>query len=305
MIDIAIIGNGNHSKRIQNILKKNKKKFLIYKPNKNQVEKKKLNLVKKCNIIFICSPNHTHYFYIKEFYQNRYIFCEKPPVSKKRDLSALKKIDHKKIYFNFNQRHSALANILRERKKYNLGNLIYGNRICSHGLAFKKEYEKSWRANFLKCKKGVFEIVSVHDLDIVNYFFEIDKIKKPRLINFQKKGTSFDTSFVNIKLKNSGEINIFSSYSSSFRDEWVFMFENGIIQLDDKNLYVSGPTKNYNKDGFFIKPKNILKKKLNGSDYNESLIKSVSFFLNKIKKKKYFKKKDFDKSLETNSYLFN
>ena len=67
---IGIIGNGNHSKRIQKILKKKGLSFLIYKPKKPKYfEKKDFEDIKKCKIIFILSPNKTHFNYIKSLYK--------------------------------------------------------------------------------------------------------------------------------------------------------------------------------------------------------------------------------------------
>ena len=84
---IGIIGDGGHSKRIQKILIKKKLNFFIYKPKKpNYFEKKNFDQLKKCNVIFIISPNNTHFFYIKRLYRARYIFCEKPPVNNKKGL---------------------------------------------------------------------------------------------------------------------------------------------------------------------------------------------------------------------------
>ena len=98
---IGIIGNGSHSKKIQQILKKKKLSYFVYKPTKpHYFDEKKFIYLKKCKIIFILSPNNTHYKYIKSLYKGRYIFCEKPPVNKKKDLSELKKLKSKKIYFN-------------------------------------------------------------------------------------------------------------------------------------------------------------------------------------------------------------
>ena len=94
---IGIIGDGNHSKRIQKILKKIKLNFYIYKPKgPKYFEKEKFNQLKKCNVIFIISPNNTHYLYIQKLYKGRFIFCEKPPVNNKNELIKLKKIRSKK-----------------------------------------------------------------------------------------------------------------------------------------------------------------------------------------------------------------
>ena len=95
---IGIIGDGGHSKRIQKILIKKKLSFFIYKPSKpNYIDSKKFNKLKKCKVIFIISPNNSHYAYIKELNKGRYIFCEKPPVNSKKDLLGLKKIKSKKF----------------------------------------------------------------------------------------------------------------------------------------------------------------------------------------------------------------
>ena len=73
---IGIIGYRNHSLKILNILLKlNYRNLVVYCKNKNNLRtiKNKVNYVfnlkelKKCNIIFICSPANTHYKYIKMF----------------------------------------------------------------------------------------------------------------------------------------------------------------------------------------------------------------------------------------------
>ena len=140
MISIGIIGNGGHSKRIQKILKKKKIKYFIYKPDRPKYfNKSSFAKLKKCKAIFIVSPNNTHYQYIRKLRHGRYIFCEKPPVTNLKDLNKLKKINNGKIYFNFNFRFLKISEILKNTKKYNLGNLLYANLISSHGLSLKKK----------------------------------------------------------------------------------------------------------------------------------------------------------------------
>ena len=64
---VGIIGDGTHSKRIQKILKKIGINFFIYKPNNpSYYNKKDFEKLKKNEIIFILSPNHTHFNYIKK-----------------------------------------------------------------------------------------------------------------------------------------------------------------------------------------------------------------------------------------------
>ena len=302
---IGIIANGKHSKRVQDILNKKKLQFFIYKPKRpNYFDENEFKELKKCNIIFIISPNGTHYKYIKELHKGRYIFCEKPPVNNKKDLEKLKKIKSKKIYFNYNFRFMKIAEIIMKKDKYKLGNLIYANLSNSHGLAQKDEYVSNWRSNLKKCPKGVYEIVSIHYVDMINYLFEVQAIEKPKLLNFSKVGNSFDTSLVEIKLRNRSLINIFSTYNSSYSKNLFFLFENGIIEQRDNIFIIRGPSMNLNKKGFFKQPKIIEKFNLNeDKDFTSSLSKSISFFLDHAMKNKLFNKKIWNCSIKSNSLI--
>lgn len=304
---IGLIGDGIHSKRIQKILKKKKLKYLIYKPQapkyKDPALFKKLS---RCEIIFILTPNHNHFEYLKKFYPKKFIFCEKPPVTKVKDLNSLKKMNNGKIYFNFNFRFLKLSNILQKKDKYNLGNLIYANLILSHGLALKKEYKKSWRSNKAKSPKGIFEIVTIHLVDMLNFIFKIKKMYSPSLLNLSKIGNSYDSSHTKIELSNNAIANIYSTYKSSYTKKFFFLFDNGNVEFNDGIISINGPAKNFNKNGFFIKPKNIKRIKINDEkDYLCSLEESVNFFLGYALKKKIIPKNHFDMSLKANSFILS
>ena len=306
MISIGIIGNGGHSKRIQKILKKKKLKFFIYKPDRpkyfNKVSFEKL---KKCKAIFIVSPNHTHYKYINKLREDRYIFCEKPPVTNLNDLKKLKKFNNERIYFNFNFRFLKISEILKNIKKYNLGKLLYANIVSSHGLSLKKKkYINSWRSNIKKCPKGVFEIVSIHYIDLVNFFFDIKNFKGPKLMNYSGAGTSFDTSHVELKLNNNSIVNIFTTYNSAYIKKFFFLFTNGFIEQNNNQIVVKGPAINLDEKGFFKSPKTIVKYNTKDNiDYEKSLFKSVSLFLEHVNKNKKFSNKLFHTSIKSNKFL--
>ena len=306
MLKIGIIGNGVHSKRIQKILSKKKIKFYLYKPNnKSYFDKEKYNELKKKNVIFILTPNKTHFHYINELKLGRYIFCEKPPVSSIKEINKLKKLNLKKVYFNFNFRHSTIAEFLKKTKKFNLGKLIYGKFIMGHGLAYKKEYLYNWRSSKKLCPKGVFELVSIHWIDMVNYVFGV-KSCKTRFNNFSKKGSTYDTSYTTIDTKNNAKIDIISTYASPLITDKKFIFTNGIIEQNSNNIIISGPTKNLDKNNNFIKPKIIKKIYINDDkDYINSLNKSVDYFLNSVKKKKIFLKKNTTTSISSNKILLS
>jgi predicted dehydrogenase len=301
----GLIGNGYHSKRIQEILKRKNINFFLYKPSRpNYYNIEDFEKIKKCDVIFIITPNKTHLDYIKKLYSKRYIFCEKPPVNSIKDLKNLKKINSKKIYFNYNFRFSKISQILEKRDQYKVGKLIYANLITSHGLALKEEYKNNWRSNLKKSPKGVYEVISIHWIDLINFHFNINIIKKPKLLNHSGIGNSFDTSLVEIITSDSSLVNVFSTYNSAYSKRLFFLFENGIIEQYDNIVSVRGPAINLDKRGFFKKPKLIESYKVDeNNDYNISLEKSVTFFLSKVKKKEFFNKKLFDCALKSNSLI--
>ena len=219
----------------------------------------------------------------------------------KRRINKTKKIKSKKIYFNFNFRYLRFQ-ILKNRNKFNLGKLVLN--IASHGLAQKESYKSNWRSDIKKSQKGVYEIVSIHYIDLVNYLFKVSKIEKPKLFNSSKNGTSFDSSLVEIKLQNDGIINIFSTYDSSYDKNLYFLFQNGIVEQRNNKIKIKGPTLNLDSNGFFKSPKVIKSYNINeNNDFNNSLYESVNFFLNHAKNKKKFKKKLIDISLKSNSLI--
>ena len=304
-IKICVIGNGTHSKRIQKILKYKKLKFFIYKPkSKKNFKNENLDILSRYNVFFIISPNGTHYHYIKSLYKKGYIFCEKPPTNNIRDLKKLKKINSDRIYYNFNFRFSTIAEVLKKIDKYNLGKLIYTNIISGHGLALKKQYKLNWRSDKKKCPKGVFEMLSIHSIDLLNHIFKITNFSKPYLINLSNLGNSYDNSHISLKINNKSFAEIFSSYTSPVINKKIFIFDNGLVEDNNSIITIKGPTLNFDKDNFLKPPKLIKRIKVNQKkDYSKSLVMSINFFLKTISKKKKFSKKENLETLKINEII--
>jgi len=312
LIEIGIIGLGSQAKKIINYLKKlNLTPDYIYvKKNKEKYKSYKnvttsINDLEKCKIIFICTPHSTHFFYIKKFAikKDTYLFCEKPPVNKLKDLKNLKKFNHKNIYFNFNYRLTLLFKILSNAKKYNLGNLLFGNIVLAHGLATKKKYFKSWRSDKNLTPLGIVEILSIHFIDLILNIFGISDITINGL-KIAKKSKNFDTSSINILTKDKKNIVIFNSYNSPFVEKKIFIFENGYIEQNENEINVFGPRNIFDSSGNFKKPKKILSRKIKSKDdFNNSFNDSVKYFLEKAQKNKFFDRNSFLNSIESNQKI--
>ena len=302
---VGIIGFGSQAKRIFKILKAFKIKIsYIY---KKKIDKKSFNnltdnfnKIKECNAIFICSPNSTHFKYIEKLYKGRYIFCEKPPVDSFRDLNSLKKINISKTYFNFNYRFSRINEAINKTKKYRFGKLIYGNIIFGHGLATKKKYKNTWRSN--NNAQGVYEVVGIHLIDLIINNFKILKVKK-ELVNLLKSNSP-DNAYFSIKLREFGQIDCLTSYSSPYIQKFIFIYENGILEISDNLIIFKGPRNTFDKKGFFVTPKTLLKEKFNNvKDYEDSLKKSIKYFMKISKSGKKFDLSKNKLSLTSNEIL--
>ena len=156
-----------------------------------------------------------------------------------------------------------MSDLIKKYKK-KLGNLIYGNIILSHGLIKKKEFLKSWRSKKSENKLGVFENVTIHWIDFINYLFKIKKIDKNYFLKTSEKNY-LDSSITTIKNHNNSIINIFNSYNAP-HEKTQITFDNGLISQKDDTIEIRGPAMNLDK-GKLYKPKLI--KKITIKDKND------------------------------------
>jgi len=313
---IGIIGYRNHSKKLIDILHKEKKvkKVIIfnYKLEKNFVSNKDsfevftgdLSILCDCNAVFVSSPLKTHYKYTEYFLKKKiYVFCEKPPFTNIKEINGIRKIkNYRKLYFNFNylflKRFKFLTREILNKKN---GKLININFSSSHGLIFKTK--NNWR--FKRNKNNYENIYGNLGIHYIHFLFK--NFKKIKLIkkNFQanKVKNIFDTVNISLKLNDKILSHIFLSYASvSFKSINVY-FTNSLIEIKNDKIYKFSPRDVFDKSGKFVTPK---PKKINLSiqdDFENSLVKSIKYFLNTVSLKRKFSKNDFDLALKVNKFL--
>ena len=313
-VKLGIIGYKNHAERLLNILDKKKDCHVefIYHPTKKLKDVRGTNKILdllSCDGILISSPNDTHFSYLKKLEKfNGYIFCEKPPVILISELNSLKKFKTKKkqkIFFNFNFRYKKINSLFEEIiKDKHLGKIINVNIISTHGLAFKKEYKKSWRS------KGnlhsVLDTVTVHFIDMLNLHFG-----KPKKIQYYTKlvaktGIAYDTVNVDITYENGINAQILNSYASPSVNEISILTSNSWIVFRKNEFVIYYPRNIFDKKGFFKDPPIYKKLKIKkDEDYNKSLRYSLDNFVFHIKNNTPFDLKFFNTSLETNKIIID
>ena len=147
-------------------------------------------------------------------------------------------------------------------------------------------------------------MLAIHWLDLIDHIFNIKIFNRRLLNNLSKIGNSFDNSNISVILNKNITAEIFCSYTSPTVDRKIFVFDNGLVEQNEKVVKIMGPSLNLDKNNLLKKPKLIKKFILNEEkDYNNSLLKSVKFFLDIARQNKNFSKIDNFKIMKINKSI--
>jgi hypothetical protein len=119
-----------------------------------------------------------------------------------------------------------------------------------------------------------------------------------------KKGTSFDTTYLVIEYENDVSLSIFNSYATPLINEISIIGTNGHLAIRNNKLEIYSPRDTFDKNGLFSNPPKISNVDFNLSmDAENSLRKSLDFFINRVKMKEDIPIKYFDASVNTNRII--
>lgn len=315
VVKLGIIGYRNHASRLISLLEtqSNCKIIHIYHPTKIIGDSRSTNNISdlfNCDAVIIASPNDTHFEYIKKLLSNfnGYIFCEKPPVTNLNTLTNLENLsieNKNRIFFNFNYRFSRLGEIIKNYSSSDqIGNIISIHFILTHGLAFKEEYLKSWRSDGQKNLHNILDTVSIHYLDLCNFFFgtPLHVSYFPSLMS--KNGSSYDTCNLLIQYVDGKTVSISNSYAAPHINETIIIGTNGIISIRDNQFNIRSPRDTFNEKGFFTSaPITFSQEFYTENKYNDSLKNALSYFISNVEKRKPMSLEHFRTSLETNRLI--
>ena len=308
---IGFIGYRNHAKKLLDIVEEEDFEVSqIYHPTKNIEDSRITNNLEdlyECDAIVIASPNSTHFDYIQNFIENSncLIYCEKPPVTSYESIKYLEELteeNKKRIFFGFNLRFSKFNDIIKQySNSEKLGKIIQINIITSMGLAFKEKYLGSWRADGKNNLHNIIENSSIHWIDLMIFIFGeySNSDYFPRLVS--NNGTSYDTNSVILEFKNGIACSIFTSYATPLIENIIIVGTNGFITIRDNTLEIFSPRDSFDENGLFKKPSSEYIDNFNfGKSVQESLKKSINYFLEHVEKSKKFDLNNFEKSILSN-----
>ena len=314
VLNLGVIGYRNHAGKLISFLEKNSecKINYIYHPTKSLDDRFTNNFssLYDCDAVIIASPNKTHYEYIEKLTKNfkGYIFCEKPPVTSFTELENLEKMPtnwKQKIFFNFMLRFSDLSDIIKNKiNSDELGTIIHIDIHDAKGLAFKKEYPSSWRADGKTNLHNILDANTIHHLDLVNlHLGKIDKLTYfPSLVS--ENGTSFDTSYVILRYQSGVTLSILNSYATPLINDVSIIGTNGRLTIRNNHLEIQSPRDIFDENGLFTNPPISFQSDFSiSNDAENSLKKSLNYFISHVKENKNFDLKYFNTSVQTNRLI--
>jgi predicted dehydrogenase len=295
---ITIIGYKNHALRLKSILNKlGYDNVVNYNYHTDSLE--------DSDVYFISSPNETHMEWIDKLKeQDKYIFCEKPPVTNLEDLGRLELLLNTKLYFNFNYRFSSLV---RSAKHYidtkELGKLLNINCVSTHGLAFKESFQDNWRFKSDNLFSSIIGNMGIHYIDLVGYLcgnITDINIKSGSVVSDKLP----DTATLDI-VNDLCDVKVFLSYAAPFRNQVTMLFDNGILELLDGKVTLQTPRDTADKDGMFKPPDYIYLEVFNNSKeyYDDSLKTSIEYFMKCVEENEPISTEHYNQSITTTKKL--
>ena len=307
---VGVIGFRNHASRLaSHVLKFNStQEVILFHPNPLAILDKKLKKINlratsnfldilECDAVIISSPSSTHIEYIKKLISsNIYILCEKPLATSYEELSYLESLtplEKGRIYTNFNMIFSDYALTL---KRYVLDNSIgfpiHLSMSSTHGLSYKESFKENWRFKNKEIFTNIFGNVGIHYIHLFEFIFG-------EIVDFYLSTSNTNKEIlcpdnVNIFLKNNHGVsaNFFLSYSCPYNKSAECFFSNGILFEKNEMVEIQEPRDTFDHYGrFCAATRNIL---LKSNEADDSMQRSVNYFLKTAEAKSSFTKKDFN-----------
>lgn len=313
MLKIGFVGFGNHANRLSNLLQNSLDFYetLIYHPVKMSDDTtNNLFDLCECDVVFITSPNKTHFKYIQLLLEqtNAMIFCEKPPCTSKAELDELRRLgpdDKRRVFFNFNYRFSALYEFVQSTISAGLiGDVMHLHGILSHGLAFKSGYQETWRGKYPINESVVLDTSAIHFIDLCCYLFDGALEIKSSSPSSHKHG--FDSFAINLESRHRVSISLYASYAAPYHFSFTVLGTNGLIQANDHSLAVRYPRNTFDIEGFFIAPPTQVTDRYSFEvDYQNSIQSSLNYFIARTESGDGFSCVDFDLSLATTQIVID
>ena len=153
---------------------------------------------------------------------------------------------------------------------------------------------------------GPIETTGIHFLKFVISNFKYFKKANIRTRSVVGRKNGVDTGILTMDFSDGFYVRIRNSYACPYLIRFEIFGSNGYLIYDGKNLEVFSPRETLDKNGFFTNPPLKSSLKINFQNmWQDSLSDSISFFINKVKKRDYFLADQFDEDVKIMQILLN
>ncbi|WP_297639813.1 Gfo/Idh/MocA family oxidoreductase [uncultured Clostridium sp.] len=187
---------------------------------------------KEIDIIYISTPNNTHFEYIKEALLNgKHVLCEKAITLNIEELEEVYKIaDEKELILAeamtiFNM---PLYRYIKENYIEKLGSL----KIQQISFGSKKPYDKENRFFNFKLGGGAMLDIGTYAISMARVFLSSEPTEILSIVNKAETGVD-DISTIILKNKENELTTINLSFTAKMPKRAVIGFENGYIEVED------------------------------------------------------------------------
>ncbi len=272
-VHITFFGYGSQAKRIKKYCQKffeNHEKIQysgIVRKNFKNNDIKLFSNIEDCiyqngliDCIFICTNNSSHLQVFKECIHKKipYIYVEKPAIGVEDYLESKRKINNIKYiqigyHFNYQEAFISLEKLVKSDE---LGKLLKFEIFYGHGLAFKDQFQNSWRANE---KDALLDTVLCH---LVNLSIRIGNIERLRDFIFSQipniKNGILDTANLAFTNEKGSLFSLTSSWGSPLEKSVKAYFDNGIWEYNFNDLIIKSPRDVFDENGMFKSPPSVI-----------------------------------------------
>lgn len=312
---ILFYGYGSHAKNIKSLCDEYFifKKLPTYSGIKRTLINTDIDLYKsideievnkgEIDCVFITANNSAHLEIFKTCIKKniKFIYVEKPAIGVQEFFENYP-IDFKKqikfiqvgYHMLYAEAFISLKEIINSKK---LGELMRFDFFSGHGLAFKENFEKTWRAqdNFALAETLLSHLINISiNIKNLDKFSNFNTISRLNEVNKKK-----DTEHLTFTNAEGTLFSLTASWGSPLEKSVKAYFSNGIWEYDFKEILIKFPRDNFNTKGFFIQP--------NKKSYECEFLgikPSIFYFLNRVEINK-FKEHEFNKSSQTNLLIKN
>ena len=210
------------------------------------------------DLIIVSSPTSLHFEHMQALANYPgYILLEKPAVDRKdhiKELYGLPAHRKSRIRVNFNFLYHDLAVLMSEvMDSGELGQVFSFDAHSSHGVAFKKDWDNTWRVEG-STALGPLETTGVHYVQFALRQFGDCIGCSTHTSCLSSRPSAVDTGIINMTMDSGTWVRIRHSYAAPYSVRFEIWGTNGYFLYDGQVASVYYPRDTFDANGLYAKP---------------------------------------------------